>query len=202
MRVCSHPVCHSGRSPDGSSPSSPAATPVGPGRTGRETSRRSCPITRGCVATTGRDAEGPRGCPRQRGRRLSTRQTPRVEADAAVDARNAPTAACKTRGRVLHSSHNASSFSCTRSPRRDYNRARTQGGTGTRSVPGGGSRDCSIDWEAGGHRASIHPRVRTSGGGQILPRTCARPGAACRSWLPPPRRRQHSQAPGVGLPSR
>lgn len=57
------------------------------------------------------------------------RRSRRVEAGAAVDAQNAPTAACKTRGRVSHSSHNASSLSCTRSTRRDYNRARTQGGT-------------------------------------------------------------------------
>ena len=57
------------------------------------------------------------------------RRSRRVEAGAAVDAQHAPTAACKTRGRVSHSSHNASSLSCTRSTRRDYNRARTQGGT-------------------------------------------------------------------------
>lgn len=70
----------------------------------------------------------PRGCQSRRGRRLSERRSQRVEAGAAVDAQNAPTAACKTRGRVSHSSHNASSFSCTRSTRRDYNRARAQGG--------------------------------------------------------------------------
>ena len=69
-----------------------------------------------------------RRCHTRRERRLSTRQARRVEAAAAVDAQNAPTAACKTRGRVSHSSHDASSFSCTRSTRRDYNRARIQGG--------------------------------------------------------------------------
>jgi len=46
-----------------------------------------------------------------------------------VDAQNAPTAACKTRRRVSHSSHNASSFPCTRSTRRDDHCARTPGGT-------------------------------------------------------------------------
>jgi len=76
---------------------------------------------RGCVSH-------PRGCQRRRGMRLSERRSRRVEAGAAVDAQHAPTAACNTRGRVSHSSHNASSFSCTRSTRRDYNRARTQGG--------------------------------------------------------------------------
>ena len=67
-------------------------------------------------------------CQSRRGMRLLVPRARRVEADAAVDAQNAPTAACKTRGRVSHSSHDASLFSCSRSTRRGYNRAHTQGG--------------------------------------------------------------------------